>query len=100
MFSITLEDVMSILHDYDIAVRINNISELQRYHYERNDPESKEVRLIVKVDLEDASSLVIRFKNEEDVTLELIESQSQFAAVLKKEQHYYTNPIPSKWKIC
>ena len=102
MFSITLEDVMSILHDYDIAVRINNISELQRYHYERNDPKSKEVRLIVKVDLEDASSLVIRFKNEEDVTLELIESQSQFAAVLKKNNiitptQYQANGKYANW---
>lgn len=84
MFSITLEDVASILRDYGIASGISNISELQRYHYERDDPNSKEVRLIVKVDLEDASSLVIRFKNEEDVTLELIECQSQFADTLKQ----------------
>lgn len=84
MFKITHKDVASILKDYNIVAQISNISELQRYHYERNDPNSKEVRLIVKVDLEDASSFVIRFKNEEDVTIELIESQSQFADMLKK----------------
>lgn len=84
MFHITHEDVASILQDYNIAAEIRNISELQRYHYERDDPDSKEVRLIVKVNLEDASSFVIRFKNEEDVTLELIENQSRFADVLKR----------------
>ena len=84
MFNITIENVESILRDYHIVAEIRSVSELQRYHYERNDPNSKEVRLIVKVDLEDASSLVIRFKNEEDVTLELIESQSRFADVLKQ----------------
>ena len=84
MFSITHEDVASILRDYGITTEINNISELQRYHYERDDPNSKEVRLIVKVVLENDSPLVIRFKNEEDVTLELIERQSQFADTLKQ----------------
>jgi len=84
MFSITQEDVASILRDYGITTEINNISELQRYHYERDDPNSKEVRLIVKVVLENDSPLVIRFKNEEDVTLELIERQSQFADTLKQ----------------
>ena len=84
MFSITHEDVASILRDYGITTEINNISELQRYHYERDDPNSKEVRLIVKVALENDSPLVIRFKNEEDVTLELIERQSQFADTLKQ----------------
>ena len=38
----------------------------------------------MKVVLENDSPLVIRFKNEEDVTLELIERQSQFADTLKQ----------------
>ena len=38
----------------------------------------------MKVDLEDDSSSVIRFKNEEDVTVELVECQSRFADVLKQ----------------
>ena len=84
MFSITHKDVASILQDYGIAAGISNISELQRYHYERDDPDSKEVRLIVRVDLQDTSVRVMRFKKEEDVTLELIECQSQFAATLKQ----------------
>ena len=85
MFQISHKDITSILQDYGIKTNIINFHELQRYHYERDDPNSKEVRLIVKLELEDASSLVVRFKNEEDVTIELIESQSQFAEVLKNE---------------
>lgn len=84
MFIISYEDIASILQDYDITAGISKISEMQRYHYEHDDPDSKEVRLIVKVDLEDASALVIRFKNEEDVTLELVECQSQFADTLRQ----------------
>jgi len=56
VFNITLEDVSSILRDYDITAQISTISELQRYHYEPNG-----VRLIVKVDLEDSSALIILF---------------------------------------
>lgn len=41
MFSITQEDIASILHDYGIVSEIDSISELQRYHYERDDPDSK-----------------------------------------------------------
>lgn len=84
MFNIACKDIEKILRDYQIPAKINGFSELQRYHYESDDPNSKEVRLIVKVDLEDAAPLVMRFKNEKDVTIELIESQSQFADVLKK----------------
>lgn len=84
MFSITQEDIASILHDYGIVSEIDSISELQRYHYERDDPDSNEVRLIVKVVLKDASTLVMRFKNEKGVTKELIESQCLFADVLRQ----------------
>lgn len=94
MFTITPEDVVPILRDYGITEKIHKISELQRYHYERDDPDSKEVRLIVRVDLEDASALVIRFKNEKDVTLELIESQSRFSDALKQNGIY----TPSQYR--
>lgn len=61
---------------------IKSISELQRYDYD--DSPSKEVRLIMKVELMPGPSLVVRFKNKEDVTLEIIESQSRFADILRK----------------
>lgn len=84
MFNITQDDASLILHDYEIASKIESISELQRYHYERDDPGSKYVRLIVKVVLDDNSALVIRFKNEKGVTSELIECQCRFADVLRQ----------------
>ena len=83
MFLISREEAGAILRDYGITAGIRALTELQRYHYEQDDPDSREVRLIVRIDLEAAPPLVIRFKNEEDVTLELVESQSRFAAALK-----------------
>lgn len=102
MFSITYKDIVPILQDYDIDAKINTISELQRYHYERANPNSREVRLIVKIDLEDTAPIVIRFKNENDVTIELIESQCQFADVLKKNgistpMQYMANERYASW---
>ncbi len=85
MFQISPEEVASILQDYGITAGIKSLSELQRYYYEQEDPASKEVRLIVKIVLEDAPPLVIRFKNERDVTLSLIESQCRFARALQNE---------------
>lgn len=102
MFNIACKDIEKILRDYQIFTKMNGFSELQRYHYESDDPNSKEVRLIVKVDLEDETSLVVRFKNEKDVTIELIESQSQFADMLKKNgiitpEQYQANEKYANW---
>ena len=96
MFNVNCTDIEDILQDYNIDSGIKCISELQRYHYESENPGSKQVRLIIKVDLEDAPPLVIRFKNEKDVTMELIECQSQFASILQKNDvitpsQYQTN---------
>ncbi len=84
MFIIDHTDIRKALNDFGIYSEIKCISELQRYHYERYDPDLKEVRLIVKAELKSGSPLVVRFKNEADVTLEIIESQSRFADALKK----------------
>lgn len=102
MFNIDFQDVEQILYDYHIDSKVKQISELQRYYYERNNPESKEVRLITKIELEDALALVIRFKNESDVTIELIENQSQFAAMMRKRgintpYQYQTDGKFAKW---
>ncbi len=82
MFEVTCSDIQSILTDYHILSDIDHFEELQRYHYERKDPSSREVRLIIRVFLADGRSVVMRFKNEEDVSLELLESQSGFAQLL------------------
>ena len=84
MFEITAEDLDRILADFGAGGRAVAFSELQRYHYERRDPNSREVRLIVKVETEQAGAVVVRFKREEDVTLELLEEQSTFASLLER----------------
>ncbi|MCM1114319.1 MAG: hypothetical protein NC397_02350 [Clostridium sp.] len=83
MFNVNTSNVENILKDYHIDSKIKQITELQRYNYENNNSNLKQVRLIVKVELENALSLVIRFKNEADVSIELIESQSLFADALR-----------------
>ena len=61
---------------------IITFSELQRYHYEKNNPASQEVRLIIKANLNNGQSVVVRFKNECDTTLKVINDQSRFAKFL------------------
>lgn len=102
MFNVNIYDIEKILQDYHIISKIKQISELQRYHYEHDNPNSKEVRLIIKVELEDSPHLVIRFKNEADVTIELIESQSLFAEILQNNgiitpYQYKTDGKFAKW---
>lgn len=94
MFEVSLRDIEQIAKDFGIFSKIASCVELQRYHYERGNPESKEVRLIDKVTLADNASVVIRFKNEEDVSLELIEKQSRFAELLRQNGI----PCPMQYK--
>lgn len=82
MFTVTKEDISLILNDFGIFSDVITFSELQRYHYEKNNPASREVRLIIKVSLNNGQSVVVRFKNESDVTLEVINAQSRFAKFL------------------
>ena len=102
MFEITLSDINSILQDFNVNSNATAFSELQRYFYERHDPTSKQVRLIVKAELENSDAVVIRFKNENDVTLELLETQSRFAALLEENgietpTLYSVNGTYAKW---
>lgn len=84
MFQVTLDDINKILKDFGFMEQAIFFDDLQRYHYEKKDPDSKEVRLIIKVEFDVHQPVVLRFKNEEDVTLELIEKQSHFAAILRE----------------
>lgn len=102
MFVITKEDISSILEDFGITSKVIVFTELQRYHYEKDNPDSKEVRVIIKVDLDNGQSLVIRFKNEDDVTLDLINAQSRFANLLANQYIetpaiYTTNGQYARW---
>ena len=82
MLTLTTKDIDRILRDYGISGTCAELTELQRYDYEENDPAAKEVRLIVKAVLDDGRRLVVRAKKEEDAPLERIEDQSRFAAAL------------------
>ena len=82
MFQITGSDINNILREYHIGAACSSYTELQRYDYEEDDPASKNVRLIVKAELDNGCSLVLRFKNEEDAPQEVIEAQSRFATLL------------------
>lgn len=84
MLIVDRSDIDTILKDFGSFGKVEYVSELQRYHYEQNDPNSKEVRLIVKASFASGSPLVVRFKNEADVTMEIMESQSRFAEELRK----------------
>lgn len=84
MFTVERPDVERVLRDYGIPETLREFSELQRYHYERYDPDSREVRLILRLTLEGRAPLVLRFKNEEDVTQALLEGQCRFAQTLRE----------------
>ncbi len=102
MFQVSHGDLSKILQDFQIFSPIKDRSELQRYHYERENPASKEVRLILRVALEDGSSLVVRLKNENDVTIGLLEQQCRFADCLRKNgiptpKQYASDGHFAKW---
>lgn len=84
MFKVELSDINLILRDFGISLNSSSHAELERYNYEKKEPTSKKVRLIEKVILGDGSSLVIRFKNEDNAPFELLEKQSGFAELLKE----------------
>lgn len=82
MFEVTLTDIEKIAIEYSIDECPTAFYELQRYNYDRENKSSKEVRLIIKVVFEKHSAIVIRFKNERNVTKEQIEAQCCFAVQL------------------
>lgn len=84
MFEVTLADIRKIVNEYSIDECPTAFYELQRYNYDEENKDSKEVRLIIKVVFEKHSAVVIRFKNERNVTKKHIEAQCRFAVQLSK----------------
>lgn len=82
MFEIDINNLYKILTGFGVSAKVQSVSELQRHHYEKQDSQSKEVRLIIKIELDNHPSVVVRFKNEKGVTLSLVERQSRFANLL------------------
>ncbi len=102
MLVIDRSDIDRILKDFGSFEKTKYVSELQRDHYEKNDPASKEVRLVVKAGFASDRPLVIRFKNEIDVTAEIMESQCRFADELRKNgittpRQYQSNGAFARW---
>lgn len=84
MLNVKMEQIGGILKDFLITSNIKSVIELQRDNYEEYGPNSKEVRLILKVEFIDHAPIVIRFRKEANMTIELIEAQSNFAYLLQK----------------
>ena len=64
MFTLTDKDIRMILRDYKIQAESFTFEELERYHYEEEEEESRQVRLIVKLNLNGDKPLVLRIKNQ------------------------------------
>lgn len=76
-FEIDSGSVCSILCDYGIQGSVAAIIPLLRYHFSGN-----EGRLILKVTFEDHAPVVIKIRNEKDLTRDIVEQQSIFSAIL------------------
>lgn len=81
-----------VLADYGISARIASVAELQRYDYDSSNAHDDRVRLIAKVEFDAAEPVVVRFKREDDVTLDSLEAQSSFAQLL------YDKGIATPWQ--
>lgn len=81
MFEVSIEDIQRVLMEYGVTARVRGAEDLVRYRYPE---ETGQVRLILKCALDDGGTLIVKFKNEDDVTRELIEAQSRFSEHLSK----------------
>lgn len=89
MFSVMETELQDILHCYGITERIQETEELLRYYYEKHDPTSRDVRLILKLCFAERAPVVMKFKHEKDVDRERIQAQTAFS------EHLRQNGIPT-----
>lgn len=80
MFTISTRDIDRIIGDFGITGQCVSLSELQRDNYDSE----KEVRLIVRAELDTLQNYVVRLKNENNVSIDVINSQSCFANTLAR----------------
>ncbi len=85
MFTVDKKDVAKILVQFGVYGEVSGTEELLRYHYERDDPDSKEVRLILKISFLDRAPMVVKFKNEEGVTQAMVQEQTAFSEHLASQ---------------
>ena len=86
MFDVNSDDIQRVLGEYGVTARVRGAEELVRYRY---DEESGQARLILKCTLDGGDALIVKFKNEDGVTRELIEAQSRFS------EHLAENGVPT-----
>lgn len=85
MFTVDKKDVAKILVQFGVYGEVSGTEELLRYHYERDNPDSKEVRLILKVSFLDRAPMVVKFKNEDSVTQTMVQEQTAFSEHLASQ---------------
>lgn len=81
MFEASIDDIQRLLGEYGVTARVRGAEELVRYRYPE---ETGQVRLILKCTMDGGGALIVKFKNEDGVTRELIEAQSRFSERLAK----------------
>lgn len=93
IFTVDDDRVRSILHDYGIQDSMDTITELFRYNFS-----GREVRLILKVTFKNRASMVIKLKNEKDLSREVVEQQSAFSAILERHGVPVAGPLQAHEK--
>ena len=93
IFTVDDDRVRSILHDYGIQDSMDTITELFRYNFSGRD-----VRLILKVTFKNRASMVIKLKNEKDLSREVVEQQSAFSAILERHGVPVAGPLQAHEK--
>lgn len=82
-FCPTTEDLQSVLQAFGLPCRVENASTLLAYDYQREHPDSREVRLIVKVACQGGGAFVVKFIQEADHPQGLMERQAAFSEFLR-----------------
>ncbi len=84
IFTVSQTEIEYVLKSFGLEYRFTDFREITRYNYENNDPNSKEVRLILSVKLCDGSGVIIKFLNENEHPQSQIEEQSRFSELLRR----------------
>ncbi|MBQ8921642.1 MAG: hypothetical protein IJ060_05715 [Oscillospiraceae bacterium] len=84
MLQITLAEIRTVLHAFQIPEDAADFCELQRYDYPDHDPKRRDVRLIVKAVFRARPPVVLRFKSEPGISAQSIEAQCRFAEMLRQ----------------
>ena len=99
MLKLEIGNLSPILRDFGLPAGAVGFTELQRYDYESQGPDTREVRLILRVETGDGRSLVLRLKNEPDAPQALMEAQSRFAALLREKGRRDAPGLPGGGKL-